>query len=412
MKTLVLALLAAAACLGQEPLTLVDVEAIALERHPVLRQAKAAVAAAEARRRQAGRYPNPTVGAVGDELNQRLPELRGGEVGAFVEQRIVTGGKLSLEQRVAEHERTAAEAELEAQRMRLLNRVRGFFYANLAAQRVIELQQQLLGLSNEAVDVSKELANVGQADRPDVLQTEIEAQSAAMALEQAQLERDALWRRLAAATGDAALPLQALAGDIESVPALEQQAAIERILAESPEIDHATAEVARAEARVAREKVEIVPDIQAEGGFRYNPATFIRGQPIGREGFFQVGVEIPIFDRNRGGIAEAKAELEHAEADVEMVRLSIHDRLAVAYGQYAASKALANRYRDEMLPRAREAYQLYLEGFRRMAAAYPQALIAKRSLIELERDYVRTLNRAWQAAVAIEGMLLSEDRAP
>lgn len=409
MRAVCLALLAVAVCPAQEPLTLEAVEAIAMERHPSLRAAKAAVDAAEARRRQAGRYPNPTVGATGDELNRRVPELRGGEVGAFIEQRIVTGGKLTLEQRVHEHERTAAEADLAAARQRLLNRVRGFFYANLAAQRLVEIERRLVELASEAVGVSRELANVGQADRPDVLQTEIEAQSATMALEQAQLEQEALWRRLAAAVGDVGLPLQSLEGEIEDLPQLEQQAAIERILAESPEIEHAAADVARAEARVAREKSEIVPDITAEGGFRYNPATFIRGQPIGREGFFQVGVEIPVFDRNRGGVAAARAEVEQAESEAERLRLSLHDRLAVAYGQYAAASALAARYRDEMLPRAEEAYRLYLEGFQRMAAAYPQALIARRNLFELQRDYVRTLNRAWQGAIVIDGLLLHDD---
>ncbi len=409
MRAAVLLLLAAAFCPAQEPLTLAAVEAIALERHPSLRKARAAVVAAEARRRQAGRYPNPTIGAVGDELSNRVPEIRGGEVGAFIEQRIVTGGKLSLDQKVHEHQRTAAEAEMEAEQLRLLNRVRGYFYANLAAQRLVTLQQQLLDLANEAVGISRELANIGQADRPDVLQSEIEAQSASMALEQARLERDALWHRLAAAVGDTSLPPQALAGELEALPELEQQAAIERILAESPELDRAAAEIARAEASIARERAEVVPDIKASGGFRYNPATFIRGEAIGRQGFFQVGVDIPLFDRNRGGIAAARAELEHAEADAEAVKLSLHDRLAVAYGQYAAASALAGRYRDEMLPRAQEAYRLYLEAFRRMAAAYPQALIAQRNLFELQRDYVRTLNRAWQGAIAIDGLLLSDE---
>ena len=409
MRAAVLLLLAAAFCPAQEPLTLAAVEAIALERHPSLRKARAAVVAAEARRRQAGRYPNPTIGAVGDELSNRVPEIRGGEVGAFIEQRIVTGGKLSLDQKVHEHQRTAAEAEMEAEQLRLLNRVRGYFYANLAAQRLVTLQQQLLDLANEAVGISRELANIGQADLPDVLQSEIEAQSASMALEQARLERDALWHRLAAAVGDTSLPPQALAGELEALPELEQQAAIERILAESPELDRAAAEIARAEASIARERAEVVPDIKASGGFRYNPATFIRGEAIGRQGFFQVGVDIPLFDRNRGGIAAARAELEHAEADAEAVKLSLHDRLAVAYGQYAAASALAGRYRDEMLPRAQEAYRLYLEAFRRMAAAYPQALIAQRNLFELQRDYVRTLNRAWQGAIAIDGLLLSDE---
>ncbi|MBI1353657.1 MAG: hypothetical protein GC160_04870 [Acidobacteria bacterium] len=408
MRGLLLLLCAAALCPAQEPLTLADAEAITLERHPSLRKVAAAVDAAEARRKQAGRYPNPTIGATGDELS-RVPELRGGEFGAFIEQRIVTGGKLSLEQRVREHERSAAEADLDAQRQRALNHMRALFYAALAAGRLVEVQTRLAGVAREAVTVTRQLANVGQADRPDLLQAEIEAQGAEMALEQARLEQESLWRQLAAAMGDPAMARRDLAGALEELPVLTHQDAIERILAESPELDHAAAEIARAEARVDRERAQVVPDIKAEGGFRHNPAIFIRGQPIGREAFFQVGVDLPLFNRNRAGIAAAKAELEGARAEAEWVKLSLHERLAAVYAEFASSAILAKRYREEMLPRAEEAYRLQMAGFQRMAAAYPQALIAQRGWFELQRDYVRALNRVWQAAVVIEGMLLTGD---
>ncbi len=59
-----------------------------------------------------------------------------------------------------------------------------------------------------------------------------------------------------------------------------------------------------------------------------------------------------------------------------------------------------------MIPRAEQAYQMYLTGFRRMAAAYPQVIIAQRNLFELQQDYVRSLILAWQRVVDVEGMLV------
>ncbi len=41
-----------------------------------------------------------------------------------------------------------------------------------------------------------------------------------------------------------------------------------------------------------------------------------------------------------------------------------------------------------MIPRAQQAYDLYLNNFRQMAAAYPQVLIAQRNLFQLQQDYI------------------------
>src|SRR5262249_22703403 len=63
-------------------------EQMALQNHPTLAQAAAAVRAASGRTLQAGLYPNPVIGVTGDE-NTPGPIIRGGEFGGFVEQRIV-----------------------------------------------------------------------------------------------------------------------------------------------------------------------------------------------------------------------------------------------------------------------------------------------------------------------------------
>jgi len=73
--------------------TLEQVQKIASESNPTLRQAEAEIRAAKARQQQSGLYPNPTVAYTGDEI--RGGSVGGGKQGFFVQQTVVTGGKLS-----------------------------------------------------------------------------------------------------------------------------------------------------------------------------------------------------------------------------------------------------------------------------------------------------------------------------
>ena len=55
------------------PLSLQDLEGMALEQNPTLPQARASIRAAEGRETQAGLYPNPLVGYEAEEINTREP---------------------------------------------------------------------------------------------------------------------------------------------------------------------------------------------------------------------------------------------------------------------------------------------------------------------------------------------------
>ncbi len=60
------------------------------------------------------------------------------------------------------------------------NDVTQMFYDTLSAQQTVVVRGRLLGLANDAVETAHQLANVGQADSPDVLQAEVEAEQAAI----------------------------------------------------------------------------------------------------------------------------------------------------------------------------------------------------------------------------------------
>ncbi len=387
-------------------LCLEDLEQLALENNPTLAQADANLRAATGRKLQAGLYPNPIIGATGDE-NTPGPIIRGGEFGAFVEQRIVTAGKLKLSRRVFEQEELQAEAIVKGQRYRVLNSVSRLYYEALGAQRRLEVQTRLAELSREAVKISRELANVGAADQPDVLESEIEAERAEIGLSMAKTALERTWRELAAVVGKPSLQPAPLEGDLDEVPKLDHESAMAALFSESPEIQTSEAAIAREEAVLRLAKVEKVPDILARGGLRYNRELLeAGGRPVGLEGFFDVGVEIPFFNRNQGNVSTAQANLERAQREVDRVKLSLRVRMARAYQEYQDSLNIVDKYRTQMIPRAQKAYDLYMNSFRQMAAAYPQVLIAQRNLFQLQEDYINALVKTWRKVVEIRGLLL------
>lgn len=389
-----------------QELRLADIEQIAMEKNPTLMQAEANIKAAQGRAKQAGLYPNPSVGVTGDEMSKG-PIIRGGEIGVFVQQDIVLGGKLGKSRRTAEQDIARTQAEAEAQKLRVLNTVRIFFYNTLGAQRKVEVRTRLSALIGEAVGTSKQLQNVGQADTPDLLEIEIEEQRADLALIAARNELAQLWLQLAAAVGNPDLRPVTLAGNFEEIPVVENPAALNALLQNSPEVKIAQTGIARAEAALARAQVEKIPNLEVRGGVRYNRELLEIGRlPVGWEGFFDVGVRIPLFDRNQGNVEAARADVTRAQREVDRVKLSLRSRLAAAYREFLDARNVAERYRAAMLPRAETAYDLYMTRFRQMAASYPQALIAQRTLFQLQADYSDVLSRMWTKSVEIQGMLL------
>lgn len=399
-------LLLAAPLLAQTPLKLADLERMALEANPSIAAAQARVRAAEGRVDQAGRYPNPMITASGEEISN----VRGG-YGGFIEQRIVMAGKLARSRAVAREEQAGAAAMTDTERLRIRNSVRLLYYQALGEQRLIEVRTELSKLADRSAGISRELGNIGQADKPDELAAQVEAGRIALSLESAKHAQQRTWSELAALVNQPQLPIGPLEGDLEAMPQVDVEAALARLFAESPELKMMKSDTARADAAVSRARVEKVPDLMVKAGVRNNTEQLDRqvyGRPgaIGAEGFFEVGVEIPIFDRNRGGIAAAKADAERARQDEARTRIALRMRLAEAYREYRNAVTMVTRYRDEMIPKARQAFDLYTASFERMSAAYPQVLMSQRNLVQLQEDYIGALVMAWQRALEIDGLLV------
>ena len=118
--------------------SLEQLQQLAVDHNPTLKQAQAEIRDTEGRKKQAGLYPNPTVGYIGEQISGGAQ--RGGEQGAFIQQDIVLGGKLGAARRVLEQERLQAEAERGEQLLRVQNAVAIAYYQSLAAQQTVSIR--------------------------------------------------------------------------------------------------------------------------------------------------------------------------------------------------------------------------------------------------------------------------------
>jgi outer membrane protein, heavy metal efflux system len=393
--------------LSRPAMSLSDFEQLALANNPTLTQAHAIVQRSAGQARQAGLFPNPTVGYVGEEI--RGGSYGGGEQGAFVEQSIPLGGKLGLRRQAFEQQKREDEVGVNVQRYRVLSDVRQSFYAALAAQATVKLEAELLSVAADAVETAHQLANVGQADAPDVLQAEVEEEQAAADYTASQRMFIENFSSLAAESGRPELPLGPLRGELENPPRIESEELEKRILEESPEVKLAEQAVIRAEAKLKSANRERVPDLQLRAGLQQSnePVNEITGKPVGLLGFATIGVTLPLFNRNQGNVEAARADLERARSEITRLQLSLRRRVQPLIQTYLVDRDRVERYKAEMIPRATRAYQLYLSKYRQMGQAYPQVIVSQRTLFQIRVAYLQVLEDLWTSVIRLQNYALS-----
>ncbi len=383
-----------------------DFEMLADANNPTLKQADTLVRRSQEQARQAGLYPNPSAGYQGEEI--RGGSFGGGEQGGFVQQSIVLGGKLGLRRNVFEQQKRSDQIGVEEQTYRVHGDIQQAFYDALTAQATVQLRRQLLGVALDAVETVHQLSNVGQADAPDILQTEVEAEQAKVDYVTAQRQYLQAFRILAALAGKADLSVSPLRGELEAAPDLNADQMVDSIVADSPTVKRAQQEASVAQARLKSARRESVPDLQLRAGEDYSFEHLENSQnAVGPQTFATAGVSIPLWNRNQGNVEAAKAEIERANEGVAREQLSLRQQASQLAQSYASAKFEADRYKTQLIPRATRAYELYLNKYQNMAQAYPQVLVSQRTLFQLRIGYLMALHEVWRSAIALQNYTLT-----
>src|SRR6185312_8689609 len=105
---------------------------------------------------------------------------------------------------------------------------------------------------------------------------------------------------------------------------------------------------------------------------------------------FGIGVGLPLFDRNRGQIAQAEAERIRASAELTVAQ--VEARNEIAHGTRERANAVA---------------AMALTAYREGASALPNVLEAQRSARDVLGQYIDDLAAAWIATAELRVLALT-----
>lgn len=382
-----------------------DLVQIGLDQNPALRQAGLNVEAARGLAIQAGLYPNPMVSVIGDELGGTNGQQGGIITAPMVSQEFVTAGKKKLDRTIGERKTDQASLMLTMQRYELLTAIRSGFYETLTAQQRVATLEQIEKIAKRSYDLTKILVEVAKTTSTlDLLQVQIELNRVQAELEAARREQTAAWRKLTAVIGAPGLTQLSLDARLEDpLPLVDYDRAAGFVIENHPAVGLARVGIDAAELMLRRQKVEPIPNVTFAAGYvRDNQEKMDLWM-------FQVGMPVPLFNRNQGNILNASAELGKAVQQVPRAQNELIGRLAAAFGMYQAAKERVDRYRKTILPAASQANKIALDAFKGGQFEYLRVLQAQRVYQDANLEYVRALGEAWKAASEIAGLLLAEE---
>jgi cobalt-zinc-cadmium efflux system outer membrane protein len=126
---------------------------------------------------------------------------------------------------------------------------------------------------------------------------------------------------------------------------------------------------------------------------------------------FGVGVGLPLFDRNRGPIAQAEAERQRAQAELALARVEARNALDHARREREHAVAKAARLQSLVASAGRVA-TMALTGYREGALTLVNVVEAQRGAREILAQYIDELAAAWVATAELRVFSLVPEAPP
>lgn len=386
-----------------KPLTLAELQALAIDQNPAIRRAAADAEVAYGAMIQAGLYPNPNVGWQADQM-QPGPKVSNnmGQQGAFIQQLIKTAGKLSLARAAAGMEYANAQVAMRRAQLNVLTHVRSAWFNVLMARETMLVSRQLAELTDDAYRLQLRQVASGVAAGYEPLQHYSQAVQARNIHIQARNRYLGAWRQLAAALGTPEMPLTELDGRVEpDVPRFDPELARQRVLESHTDILTAQNEILQAQYQLRRAQVAPIPDLSTNTVVQHDNST---GNP---QFSLQLGIALPVFDRNQGNIRSAKATLARAQEDLRVKQNDLSAKLAEAMARYQSQKAVVANIRRGVLPNLTRAYRGIRQRYDQEPdkVGFNDIIVAQQNLGQATTSYLTSLGDLWTAVIDVADLL-------
>ena len=131
-----------------------------------------------------------------------------------------------------------------------------------------------------------------------------------------------------------------------------------------------------------------VPDVTIGGGYAVQGA---QGPDNPQQWSFNLGLPLPVFNRNQGGIHQAEVAVLTAEADLNKTMNLVENEVEVAYRNLLQSRRLVEAYVGGVLEDARSTMTIVERAYERGGATILDLLDAARTSRMIQQNYIEAL---------------------
>lgn len=380
------------------PVGLEELLDLAFSNNPALKELTATTQIAAGFRTQVGLYANPMLGYQGQQLaaegtDQHL---------VFVQQQIITGGKLGLNRAVLNEAVRAQLQELEAQKLRVATDIKAVFFDCVRIQKQLSAIDQFSVLLQQGVSAAEKRMQAGEGSRIDLLQTQVQLKQLELDRRQLSVSLEARLREVTSLAGVPSMRLPGVSGDLPAASMIHDWRTLEEeLVASSPEYAAAQARIRQASLAFRRHQIQPLPNLAVELGAGVDNSTDSGMINV------QVGAPVPVFNKNQGNIAAARAEYCRAWQEAQRIDNAIRARLAVASGEYDRAAEAVKMYTSELLPFAQETLELAEDAYRVGEQDFIQLLVTRRTYFDTNLAFIAACGQLAIAQAQIDGYVLS-----
>ena len=385
---------------GGGSITLREALARTLRGSPELAAYDYDLRAAEARILQAGLRPNPALGLDIENPTGSGPYKSADQMEntLTLSQLIELGGKRPARIFEAAAGRAVIEWEYQVKRVAVLRLATLAFIDALAAQRRLELAEEVVKVASDSVKLTEERVSVGRGSAVEAIRARVAVASARIEIEQARRDIATARGNLAARWGAKEADFGAVRGDLDRHEGAPSLHTLRQRLLGNPDLARWTAERERREATLAKEQTLARPDLTLLAGPRVvgrgEDATFVAG----------FSIPLPVSDRNQGNIAAARANLEKLSEEQRAAEARAFAALNEAFQNLTGAAREIGILEESVIPGAQDAEKQLIDGYAAGRFTQFEVLDARRTLNTARAQQVRALADYQKARAELDAL--------
>ena len=376
------------------PLTLDEVIAIAFENNPTFAEFAGNRELARSQVLEAMAWQNP-------EFDSGLRYVHGGsddvEYELGLSQTFELPSKRRVRREAAEAMELVVEREEASFKVLLRAEVTKAYRTVAYREAKIALETQNMELAEEIVTIVERQVDAGSGRPVEVTRAKVEVLKTKKQIQIEQRLRHISRKLLNSLCG------QGLPQKFEltnSLPAQFEPANTKQVLAQAqirhPELRRLLALQQKKELELNREQVAWYPD--------FSPGVGFEQEDDADNYIFSFGLEIPLWNKNQGGIAKAKAELQQIDAKIQRINQDIIRDAEVALEAYAGALEQIRAF-EELRSAAADTLKMETFLYEQGEVDFITLLDARRTVQETESEYLAALYDAHLSRTELEQII-------